>query len=60
MKKIIAIILTLLLLIGLCGCCNDTETTLSENQYHITEELGNRTVTYVYHPSDNVILSKTE
>ena len=60
MKKIITILLTLLLLLGLCGCCDETETTLAENQYHITEELGNRTVTYVYHPSHNVILSKTD
>lgn len=59
-KKIIAIILTLLLLVGLCGCCDDTGTSLAEEQYHTTEEIGNRTITYVYHPSYNVILSKTE
>lgn len=63
-KKIIAIILTLLLLVCLCGCGSDNENTdgssFIDAESIIVEEIGDKIVTYIKHPSTEIILSKTE
>lgn len=62
-KKIITIILTLLLLVCLCGCGSSSTTDNSSSmgtESIIVEEIGDKIVTYIKHPSTEIILSKTE
>ena len=62
-KKIITIILTLLLVISLCSCTPSDTTDNSSSmgtESIIVEEIGDKIVTYIKHPSTEIILSKTE
>lgn len=58
MKKIIALVLCLFILL-LCGCSKkDTYEPAQEYKYKQVEQIDNLTITYIYDPAEQHILSR--